>query len=74
MSPEKMVHMANQIATFFRTQPGEDQAARVADHLRDYWEPRMLDQLHAHVSAGGAGLDELVVAAEARIPRTRQSA
>ncbi len=28
MSPEKMVMMANQIATFFRSQPGTDQAAR----------------------------------------------
>ncbi|PWE32851.1 formate dehydrogenase [Maritimibacter sp. 55A14] len=70
MSPEKMVHMANQIATFFKTQPGGDQAARIAAHLTDYWEPRMLDQLHAHVDAGGKGLDDLVIAAETEIVKT----
>ncbi|MBE0453574.1 formate dehydrogenase subunit delta [Roseovarius autotrophicus] len=72
MSPEKMVHMANQIATFFKTQPGTDQAVRVALHLTDYWEPRMLAQLHAHVSAGGEGLDDLVTAAAARIAEARE--
>lgn len=63
MSPEKMVHMANQIAAFFKTQPGDDQAARVALHLRDFWEPRMREQLRRHVAEGGAGLDELVLKA-----------
>lgn len=59
MSPEKMVHMANQIAAFFKTQPGNDQAERVAAHLTDYWEPRMRRQLCDHVASGGEGLDEV---------------
>jgi hypothetical protein len=45
MSPDKLVRMANQIATFFATQPGEDRADRVAQHLRDYWDPRMRAQI-----------------------------
>lgn len=72
MSPEKMVHMANQIATFFKTQPGTDQASRVAAHLTDYWESRMLDQLHSYVTTGGQGLDALVIAADAEIARTHE--
>ena len=67
MSPEKMVRMANQIATFFRSQPGDDQAARVAAHLRDFWEPRMRDQLKAHVARGGDDLDALVIEAAREI-------
>lgn len=63
MSPEKMIRMANQIATFFKTQPGTDHAAHVAAHLSDFWEPRMRDQLRAHVADGGAGLDALVIEA-----------
>lgn len=63
MSPEKMVMMANQIAAFFRSQPGTDQAERVAAHLKDYWEPRMRQQLRDHVAAGGSGLDPLVLGA-----------
>ncbi len=70
MSPEKMVMMANQIATFFNTQPGEDQAERVADHLNDFWEPRMRAQLAAHIEKGGEGLDPLILSAFAflRVP------
>ena len=67
MSPEKMVMMANQIATFFRSQPGTDQADRVAAHLKDYWEPRMRQQLRDHIAAGGEGLDPLVLGAARRI-------
>ena len=64
MSPEKMVRMANQIATFFSSQPGGEQAKEVAGHLRAFWEPRMLRQLEAHVDAGGEGLSPLVIEAE----------
>lgn len=62
MSPEKMVMMANQIATFFHSQPG-DPAPKVAEHLHDFWEPRMRIQLHAYIEAGGANLDPVVVEA-----------
>ncbi len=67
MSPDKMVRMANQIATFFRSQPG-DTPAQVAAHLGDFWEPRMRRQLLDHVAAGGEGLDAEVVAAAALLP------
>lgn len=55
MSPEKMVMMANQIATFFDTQPG-NAPDKIAAHLKDYWEPRMRDQLKSYVAGGGGGL------------------
>lgn len=72
MSPEKMITMANQIASFFNTQPGEGQASRVADHINDFWEPRMRTQLIDHARTGGAGLDQLVLQAmdEVRVPAT----
>ena len=59
----KIIRMANQIATFFHSQPGTDQADRVAAHLKDYWEPRMRQQLREHIAAGGEGLDPLVLGA-----------
>jgi len=67
MSPEKMVTMANQIATFFKTQPGTDQADRIAAHLSDFWDPRMRAQLQSYVSEGGKGLDALVLDAARKI-------
>lgn len=63
MSPEKMVTMANQIATFFKTQPGTDQAERFAAHINDFWEPRMRRQLLDHIAGGGAGLEPLALEA-----------
>lgn len=67
MSPEKMVHMANQIAAFFRSQPDSDPAGRVAAHLSDFWEPRMRAQFLAYVAEGGAGLDPLAKEAAGRL-------
>ena len=61
MSPDKMVTMANQIALFFSTQPGEDQADRIAAHLNDFWEPRMRRQLADYVASGGEGLKPVVI-------------
>jgi len=67
MSPEKLVHMANQIATFFASQPREDQVARVAGHLRDFWDPRMRAQLIEIVEAGRADLSPIAAAAVATL-------
>ncbi|MBL4559305.1 MAG: formate dehydrogenase subunit delta [Rhodobacteraceae bacterium] len=45
MSPDKIVYMANQIARFFDSQRGGDPTEKVAQHLRDFWDPRMRAQL-----------------------------
>lgn len=66
MSPEKMVMMANQIATFFDSQPG-DSVDRIAAHLKDYWEPRMRAQLLTYLETGGGGLKPSVLAAAERL-------
>lgn len=67
MQPDKLVRMANQIATFFRSQPGTDQADLVAQHLRDFWDPRMRAAIRAHLAAGGEGLDDLAREAVQRL-------
>lgn len=72
MSPEKLVYMANQIATFFNSQPGKDQVERIAAHLRDFWEPRMIDALAAHVDGGAKTLDPNAAKALASLVAARQ--
>ena len=67
MSPDKMIYMANQIATFFNTQPDADKAGKVAAHLNDFWDPRMRRQLLDYVAGGGAGLDPVVIEAAAQV-------
>lgn len=70
MSHDRIVMMANQIATFFATQRREDQAGRVASHLRDFWAPEMRQELIGKIDAGEAGLHPLVLEAAARLRAT----
>ncbi len=56
-SPERLVHMANQIGSFFKSQ-GEGKAVPgIADHIKKFWDPRMRSSIIAHLDKGGAGLD-----------------
>ena len=55
--------MANQIAAFFATQLGDDHAERVAQHLRDFWEPRMRAELKALSASDADQLHPLVLRA-----------
>lgn len=67
MTPDKMVHMANQIALFFAAYPHDEALAGVADHLKKFWEPRMRRQLLDHLARGGDGLHPLVREAAAQL-------
>ncbi|HTW23451.1 MAG TPA: formate dehydrogenase subunit delta [Candidatus Baltobacteraceae bacterium] len=63
MEPERMVHMANQIASFFASYPRDEAVAGVTTHLRQFWEPRMRRQIIEYVAQGGGGLNELALEA-----------
>ena len=56
-TPAKLVHMANQIGTFFRSQGGDVAVNGTAEHIKKFWDPRMRDAIFAHLDSGGAGLD-----------------
>ena len=56
MNPDKLILMANQIEQFFATQSKDRVASEVADHLRKFWEPRMIERICAYIEAGGDGL------------------
>ena len=60
MSHDKLIRMANQIASFFNTKPGRDKAERVAAHLKDFWGPEMRAALKAEAKAHDDELDDLV--------------
>jgi formate dehydrogenase subunit delta len=59
MSPDKLVDMANQIGAFFNSQRG-DKASAIAEHLRQFWDPRMRAAIIARAEAGSTGLDPFV--------------
>ncbi|PPJ45333.1 formate dehydrogenase [Rhizobium sp. KAs_5_22] len=66
---EKLVRMANQIATFFLSQPETVRVEGVANHINKFWEPRMRRELFEHVDKGGEGLLPLVMEAAKVIKR-----
>jgi formate dehydrogenase subunit delta len=71
MSPDRLIHMANQIGKFFQSQ-GEDKAVTgVAEHIHKFWDPRMKRAIFAHLDAGGAGLDAPVREAIAALKNAR---
>jgi formate dehydrogenase subunit delta len=66
---EKIVRMANQIATFFLSQPEAVRVDGVANHINKFWEPRMRRQLFEHIDKGGEGLLPLVIEASKVVKR-----
>ncbi len=68
MSPDKLVYMANQIGTFFKSQGPDKAPASIAEHIGKFWDPRMRATIIAHLAAGGAVLDPAVRAAVERLP------
>ncbi len=70
MESDKLVRMANQIATFFQSAPMGARSPNVAEHINMYWEPRMRRQLFERVEAGKAeDLHPLVLEALPEIRR-----
>ncbi|WP_275785529.1 formate dehydrogenase subunit delta [Pararhizobium gei] len=63
----KLVRMANQIATFFKSQPEAERVEGVAIHINKFWEPRMRQAFFSLIARGDAGFDPIVIAAAALI-------
>ncbi|MCC7047074.1 MAG: formate dehydrogenase subunit delta [Alphaproteobacteria bacterium] len=60
---DKIVHMANQIATFFKTGDAARAVAGTRDHIVKFWDPRMRARLVAIAESGGSGLDPVALQA-----------
>ena len=68
MDAQRLVAMANDIASYFASEPDREVAiAGVTNHLEKFWDPRMRRQLLAYLEADGEGLGELARAAVARL-------
>lgn len=69
----KLVRMANQIASFFDTQPGKEPVEATARHLVEFWDPRMRAQLAMILEEGGEGLCPTAHAAAERLARMQDA-
>ena len=66
MSQDRLVPMANQIATFFRAYPEADAVVGVGEHIRAFWTPGMCTALSERIAHDPAGVERLVVLAMTR--------
>lgn len=69
MTPEKLAYMANQIAIAFARLPGEEAEAAIAEHIDQFWDPRMRARLLVLAETPGADLSDRVRGAAALIRR-----
>ena len=58
-SLERLVYMANQIAKNFAATSHEAAAAATADHIVQFWDPRMKSMIFQRLADGGEGMDPL---------------
>lgn len=71
---QKLVYMANQIASFFASQPKHEAADGVAKHINDFWDPRMRRRFFEIAEAGTQEMSPLVREALEKIRRPVVSA
>ncbi len=74
MNIDHLVHMANQIADFFKAYPEAEAIAGVENHIRQFWDPRMRMQMSKHLDAGGPGLHPITLAALQRLHQNAAAA
>jgi len=65
MDIQHLVKMANNIASFFEAEPDASKGAKaVAEHLKNFWDPRMRREILSYADQQqGAGLKKIVLEA-----------
>ena len=57
MRTERLIAMANDIATYLTVEPDHDVAvAGIREHITRFWDPAMRRHLKTYLSEGGEGL------------------
>lgn len=68
MTIKRLVHMANQVASFFGAYSETEAIDGTANHLKSFWDPRMRREIEAHLAnKDGEGLSPIARAAVKRI-------
>jgi formate dehydrogenase subunit delta len=60
---DKLVYMANQIGTFFKSQSKDHAPAAIAEHIMKFWDPRMRRAIITRIQTSEDGLDPFVLQA-----------
>ena len=69
-----LIKMANDIGSFFDSLPDHEEAViSMAQHLKNFWEPRMRREIIAYAQSGGGELLPIAREAVARLDPVRPS-
>ncbi len=71
---EKLIRMANQIASFFLSQPERERVDGVASHINKFWEPRMRLRFLDMIESGETDFLPLVKEAATKVRRPASNA
>lgn len=70
MDNNNLIKMANNIGSFFKSEPDRDLAVQgVEQHIRNSWEPRMRKQIVDYIEKGGNELMDIVADAVRRLQK-----
>jgi formate dehydrogenase subunit delta len=53
---KKLVYMANQMQDFFKSYPHDQAVKGIQEHVKKFWDPRMLKQAYEIIQKPGHGL------------------
>ena len=68
MRQDKIVKMANDIGTFYQSDPNRDAAiAAMLSHISRFWAKRMREKLIAHAKEADSGLSAMSLAVAERL-------
>lgn len=68
MTTQRLVHMANQVASFFGSYAEPEAVDGTFNHLKSFWDPRMRREIESHLAkTGGEGLTPIALAAIRRL-------
>lgn len=64
MDKSNLIKMANDIGSFFKSEPDRTLAiAGIEQHIKNFWEPRMRKQIVEYIENGGTDLMDIVAEA-----------
>jgi formate dehydrogenase subunit delta len=69
---EKLVYMANQIQDFFKSYPHDQAVKGISEHIKKFWDPRMLKQIYEIIEKPDHGLRPEALEAVQRLSAAAQ--
>ena len=63
MKASDLVRMANQITDYYNPYSKAEAIDGISKHIHLFWDPRMRNEMKAHIDAGGDGLSPLFLEA-----------